>query len=165
MKKTLITIIGALCIVATSTTMAVAATTVPKSATRSAVPAALSASSGFPTVCPPLKAVGTALGLPVSTPTVIMYMKGFALECKYMSKKGKTTLSYTSETRKAFLAAESALPKTSIVIVTLGKGVAAYRMPPYLLSVQYGTLECVIETLVSAAHEEALAKALLKSYW
>ena len=54
-----------------------------------------------------------------------MYVKGFALECKYMSKKGKTTLSYTSETRKAFLAAESALPKTSIVIVTLGKGVAA----------------------------------------
>jgi hypothetical protein len=51
------------------------------------------------------------------------------------------------------------------VIVTLGKGVAAYRMPPYLLSVQYGTLECVIETLVSAAHEEALAEVLLKSYW
>ncbi|MGO9405859.1 MAG: hypothetical protein ACLP1E_06280 [Acidimicrobiales bacterium] len=109
--------------------------------------------------------MGTALGLTVSKPTVVMYAKGLALECQYMSKKGKTTLSYTSETRKAFLAAESALPKTSIVIVTLGKGVAAYRMPPYLLSVQYGTLECVIETLVSAAHEEALAKVLLKSYW
>jgi hypothetical protein len=109
--------------------------------------------------------VGKALGLTVSKPTVVMYVKGFALECKYMRKKGKTTLSYTSETRKAFLAAKSALPKTSIVIVTLGKGVAAYRMPPYLLSVQYGTLECVIETTVGTAHEGALAKALLKSYW
>ena len=165
MKKTLITVISALCIVATSATMAVAATTVPKSTARSNMTGALSASSGFPSICPPAKAVGTALGLTVSKPTVVMYVKGFALECKYMSKKGKTTLSYTSETRKAFLASESALPKTSIVIVTLGKGVAAYRMPPYLLSVQYGTLECVIETLVSAAHEEALAKALLKSYW
>ena len=35
MKKTLITIISALCIVATSATMAVAATTAPKSAARS----------------------------------------------------------------------------------------------------------------------------------
>ncbi len=165
MKKTLITIISALCIVATSATMAVASTTAPKSAARSDVTGALSASSGFPSICPPAKAVGTALGLTVSKPTVVMYAKGFALECKYMSKKGKTTLSYTSETRTAFLAAESALPKTSIVIVTLGKRVAAYRMPPYLLSVQYGTLECVFETLVSAAHEEALAKAVLKSYW
>ncbi len=165
MKKTFIAIIGALCIVATSATMAVATTTAPKPAARSTMAGALSASSGFPSICPPAKAVGTALGLPVSKPTVVMYVKGFALECKYMSKKGKTTLSYTSETRKAFLAAESALPKTSIVIVTLGTGVAAYRMPPYLLSVQDGTLECVIETLVSAAHEEALAKQLLKSYW
>ena len=165
MKKTFITIISAMCIVATSATMAVATTAAPKSAARSTMVGAWSASSGFPSTCPPAKAVGTALGLPVSKPTVVMYVKGFALECKYMSKKGKTTLSYTSETRKAFLAAESALPKTSIVIVTLGKGVAAYRMPPYLLSVQDGTLECVIETLVSAAHEEALAKALLKSYW
>jgi hypothetical protein len=165
MKKTFIAIIGALCIVATSATMAVATTTAPKSATRSNVTGALSASSGFPSVCPPAKAVGTALGLPVSKPTVVMYAKGFALECKYMSKKGKTTLSYTSETRVAFLATEKAMPKTSIVIVTLGKGVAAYRMPPYLLSVQYGTVECVIETLVSATHEEALAEVLLKSYW
>jgi hypothetical protein len=165
MKKTLITIISAMCIVAISATMAVAATTAPKSAARSNVTGVLSASSGFPSICPLAKAVGAALGLTVSKPTVVMYAKGFALECKYMSKKGKTTLSYTSETRKAFLAAESALPKTSIVIVTLGKGVAAYRMPPYLLSVQYGTLECVLETLVSAAHEEALAEVLLKSYW
>lgn len=165
MKKTFITIISAMCIVATSATMAVASTTVPKSAARSTMAGTSPASTGFPTVCPPAAAVGKALGLTVSKLTVIMYVKGFALECKYMSKKGKTTLSYTSETRKAFLASESALPKTSIVIVTLGKGVAAYRMPPYLLSVQYRTLECVIETMVSAAHEEALAKVLLKSYW
>jgi hypothetical protein len=160
MKKTLITIISAMCVVAFSATMAVATTTAS-----STITGALSDSSGFPSICPPAKAVGTALGLTVSKPTVVIYAKGFALECKYMSNKGKTTLSYTSETRKAFLAAESALPKASIVIVTLGKGVAAYRMPPYLLSVQYGTLECVIETLVSAAHEEALAEVLLKSYW
>ncbi len=166
MKKTFITIIGALCIVATSATMAVATTTAPKSAASSNVTGALSASSGFPSICPPAKAVGTALGLPVSKPTVVMYAKGLALECKYMSKKGKTTLSYTSETRKAFLAMEKALPKTSIVVLNnLGSGVAAYRMPPYLLSVQYGTLECVIETLVSVAHQEALARQLLKSYW
>ena len=165
MKKTLITIISAMCIVAISATMAVASAAAPKSAARSTMTGALSASSGFPSICPSAKAVGTPLGLTVSKPSVVMYIKGFALECKYMSKKGKTTLSYTSETRKAFLASESALPKTSIVIVNLGKEVAAYRMPPYLLAVQYGTLECVIETLVSAAHEEALAKALLKSYW
>jgi hypothetical protein len=166
MKKTFITVISVLAIVAMSATMAVATTAAaPKSAVRSTVAGALSASSGFPTVCPPAAAVGKALGLSVSKPTVVMYAKGLALECKYMSGKSKTTLSYMSETRKAFLAAENALPKTSIVIVTLGKGVAAYRMPPYLLSVQYGTLECVIETEVSAAHQAALAKELLKSYW
>jgi len=166
MKKTFITVISVLAIVAMSATMAVATTAAaPKSAVRSTVAGALSASSGFPTLCPPAAAVGKALGLTVSKPTVVMYAKGLALECKYMSGKSKTTLSYMSETRKAFLAAENALPKTSIVIVTLGKGVAAYRMPPYLLSVQYGTLECVIETEVSAAHQAALAKELLKSYW
>ncbi len=107
MKKTFITIISAVCIVAISATMAVASTTAPKSAAGSTMTGTLSASSGFPSICPPAKAVGTALGLTVSKPTVVMYVKGFALECKYMSKKGKTTLSYPSETRKAFLAAES----------------------------------------------------------
>ena len=165
MKKTFITVISVLAIVAMSATMAVATTAAPTSAARSTVAGALSASSGFPTVCPPAAVVGKALGRTVSKPTVVMYAKGLALECKYMSGKSKTTLSYTSETRKAFLAAESALPKTSIVIVTLGKGVAAYRMPPYLLSLQYGTVECVIETEVSAVHQKALAKVLLKSYW
>jgi hypothetical protein len=38
-------------------------------------------------------------------------------------------------------------------------------MPPYLLSLQYGTVECVIETEVNAAHQEASAKVLLNSYW
>ena len=87
MKKTLITIISALCIVATSATMAVATTTAPKSAARSTVSGASSASSGFPTICPPAKAVGKALGLTVSKPTVVMYAKGLALECKYTSKR------------------------------------------------------------------------------
>ena len=133
MKKTFITIIGALCIVATSATMAVATTTAPKSAARSNLTGALSASSGFPTICPPAAVVGKALGLTVSKPTVLMYAKGLALECKYMSEKSQTTLSYTSETRKAFLAAEKAFPKSSIVVVNnLGNGVAAYRMSAYV---------------------------------
>ena len=108
MKKTFITIMGALCIVAASATMAAAATTAPKSATRSTMASAVSASSGFPTICPPAAAVGKALGLTLSKPTVPMYTKGLALECKYeyTSKKGQTTLSYTSDTRTAFLASE-----------------------------------------------------------
>ena len=165
MKKTLITVISALCIVATSATMAVASTTAPKSGARSSVSGASSASSGFPSICPPAKAVGTALGLTVSKPTVVMYAKGLALECRYVNKRFKTTLSYSSDTRKAFLATENALPKASIVVVTLAKGVAAYRLPPYVLNVQEGTVECIIETEVSAAHQETLAKALLSSYW
>ena len=168
MKKTFITIIGALCIVAASATMAVATTTAPKSVARSNATGALSASSGFPTVCPSAAAVGKALGLTVSKPTVPMYLKGRALECKYGSAKSQTTISYSSDTRKAFLAQEASFPKGSIVVVTnLGKGVAAYLLLPDVLHVQDGTLECVIETEVKTAqsHEEALAKVLLKSYW
>ena len=168
MKKTFITIIGALCIVAASATMAVATTTAPKSVARSNATGALSASSGFPTVCPSAAAVGKALGLTVSKPTVPMYLKGRALECKYGSGKSQTTISYSSDTRKAFLAQEASLPKGSIIVVTnLGRGVAAYLLLPDVLHVQDGTLECVIETEVVTAqsHEEALAKVLLKSYW
>jgi len=168
MKKSLITIISALCIVVASATMAVATTTAPKSAARSNATGATSASSGFPTVCPPAAVVGKALGLTVSKPTVPMYLKGRALECKYGSAKSQTTISYSSDTRKAFLAQEASFPKGSIVVVTnLGKGVAAYLLLPDVLHVQEGTLECVIETEVITAqsHEEALAKVLLKSYW
>ena len=168
MKKSLITIISALCIVVASATMAVATTTAPKSAARSNATGATSASSGFPTVCPPAAVVGKALGLTVSKPTVPMYLKGRALECKYGSAKSQTTISYSSDTRKAFLAQEASLPKGSIIVVTnLGRGVAAYLLLPDVLHVQDGTLECVIETEVVTAqsHEEALAKVLLKSYW
>jgi hypothetical protein len=168
MKKTFITIIGALCIVAASATMAAAATRAPRPAARSTMAGAVSASSGFPTICPPAAVVGKALGLTVSKPTVPMYAKGLALECKYGSGKSQTTLSYSSATRTAFLASEKSLPKGSIVVETnLGKGVAAYLLLPDVLHVQDGTLECVIETEVSVAqaHEEALAKVLLKSYW
>ena len=66
MKKTLITLIGALCIVATSATMAVATTTAPGSAARSTVTGALSASSGFAPKCPPAAVVGKALALTLS---------------------------------------------------------------------------------------------------
>ena len=47
MKKTLITVISALCVVATSATMAVAATTASGWAPRPTVTSVLSASSGF----------------------------------------------------------------------------------------------------------------------
>jgi len=167
MRKTLITVIGALCIVAASTTAAMAATAVSKSATRSNVTVALSASAGMPTTCPPAAAVGKALGLSVSKPTVVVYAKGISLECSYTSKKeGKTTLSYTPETQKVFLAQEKSLPKTSIDVVTsLGNGVSAFLMPPYMLEVQKGTVECIIETKAGAAKTEALAGVLLNSYW
>jgi hypothetical protein len=168
MKRTFITIIGALCIVVASATMAVASTAAPKSAARSNATGATSASSGFPTVCPPAAVVGKALRLTVSKPTVPMYLKGRALECKYGSGKSQATISYSSDARKAFLTQETSLPKGSVVVVTnLGKGVAAYLVLPDVLHVQDGTLECVIETEVVTAqsHEEALAKVLLKSYW
>ena len=166
MKKILITIVSALCIVATSVTMAAATTRAPKSATRSTIASAAAASSRFPTTCPPATVVGKALGQTVSKPTVLVYAKGLALECKYMSGKSQTTLSYTSETRTAFLAAEKAFPKSSVVVVNnLGNGVAAYRISAYGLYVQYGTLECVLSTMAGTADQAALAKALLKSYW
>jgi hypothetical protein len=154
MKKSLITIVSALCIVASSATMA----------------GAVAAFSRFPTTCPPATVVGKALGLTVSKPTVAVYAKGMALECDYTNGKGSTmkttVLSYTPETRKAFLAAEKALPKSSVVVVTnLGKGVAAYRMTAFGLYFQYGTLQCVISTMASPAHQVTLAKVLLKSYW
>jgi hypothetical protein len=167
MKKTLITIVSALCIVAASANMAVATTTMPKSKARSTMAGVSSASSGFPTICPPAAVVGKALGLTVSKPTVPMYLKGRTLECKY-SGRNQTTISYSSDTRKAFLAQEASLPKGILVVVTnLGKGVAAYLVLPDVLHVQDGALECVIATEVSTsqAREEALAKVVLKSYW
>jgi hypothetical protein len=170
MKKSLITIVTALCIVAVSATMAAATTSAPKSAARSTVTGALSASSRFPTTCPPAGVVSKAFGLTFSKPTVVISVKGFALECRYKSGKGKTatttTLSYTSETLKAFLAAEKVLPKSSIAAVTsLGKGVTAYRLTIFGLYFQDGTVECVLSTMASTVDQVALAKVLLKSYW
>jgi len=168
MKRSLITIISALCIVASSATVAAATTRAPKSAARSTVIGALSAASRFPTSCPPAGVVGKALGLTVSKPTVVMYAKGLALECKYASGKGKTTttLSYTSATLKAFLAEEKSLPKSSVVVVTnLGKGVTAFGLTAFSLYFQDGTLECILSTMSSTVHQEALAKVLLTSYW
>jgi hypothetical protein len=97
-----------------------------------------------------------------------MYAKGLALECKYASGKGKTTttLSYTSATLKAFLAEEKSLPKSSVVVVTnLGKGVTAFGLTAFSLYFQDGTLECILSTMSSTVHQEALAKVLLTSYW
>jgi hypothetical protein len=170
MKKSLITIVSVLCIVVASATMAAATTRAPTSAARSTVAGATSASSRFPTTCPPAGVVGKALGLTVSKPTVVMYAKGLALECKYTSGKGKTTmattLSYTSATLKAFLAEEKSLPKGSVVVVTnLGKGVTAFGLTAFSLYFQDGTLKCILSTMASTVDQEALAKVLLKSYW
>ena len=108
-------------------------------------------------------AVGKGLGLTVFKPTVVTYAKRLALECKYVNKRFKTTLSHSSDTRSAFLAEETA---TSIrVVPKLGKGVVAYLLLPVVLYVQKGTVECTIETEVGATQEKALAEVLLKSYW
>lgn len=69
-------------------------------------------------ICPPAAAAGKGLGLAVFKPTVVIYAKGLALECKCTSKKGKTGLSDSSDTRSAFLAEEKSLPKTSIRVVS-----------------------------------------------
>ncbi len=85
MKKSLIIIVGALCIVAASATMAAAATWAPKSAARSTMAGAVAASSGFPTTCPPAAVVGKALGLTLSKPVVTKESGTpfWLLECQY----------------------------------------------------------------------------------
>ena len=95
-----------------------------------------------------------------------MYVKGLALECKYTSKKGKTTLSYTSETRNGFPRTEKRPPKTSIVIVTAWeKGSRRTGCLPIFFPSRRERWSASSRPGSALAHEEALAKALLKSYW
>jgi hypothetical protein len=162
MKKTIITLIALG--LSFGTTAAAAAGTTAKFAARPIMTGALSASSVFPTKCPPAGPVGKALGLSVSRPTVVSYAAGLALECKYTSGKGKSTVTWENETRAAFLSEEKALGVKPITV--LGKGVSAYSIASFQLAVQKGTLGCIIEAYgVSLVHVEALAKELLNSYW
>ena len=99
MKKTLITLISALCIVGTSATMAVATTTA-----RSNTTGALSASSGFPTKCPPAGVVGKALALTLSKPAVTKESGTpfWLLNCKYTAAPAITAnplLEWQKQTR------------------------------------------------------------------
>ena len=134
MKKTLITIISALCIVATSATMAVATTTTPKPATRSTLAGALSASSGFPTVCPPAGVVGKALALTLSKPVVTKESGTpfWLLNCKYTATPAipaNPSVEWQKQTPVVFPAAEKTAIKTEHAVAVPGLGDAAYRVP------------------------------------
>jgi hypothetical protein len=164
MKKTIITLIATLGLALGTTAATAAANTTAKFPARPIMTGALSAPSGFPTKCPPGAPVGRALGLRVSGPTVVSYAAGLALECRYTSGKGKSTVTWDNETRAAFLSVEKALGVKPIT--GLGKGVSAYSVASFQLAVQKGALQCIIEAYgVSLVHVEALAKELLSSYW
>ena len=161
MKKTFITIIGALCIVAASATMAGATTRAPQSASRSSVTGASSASSRFPTTCPPAGVVGKAPRADSLQTNCSHVRQGTGSGVQVHEQKRPDDPLLHQQHRKALLSQEASFPKGSIVVVTnLGTGVAAYLLLPDVLHVQEGTLNCVIETEASAApaHEEALAQ-------
>ncbi len=129
MKKTFIAVISALCIVGTSATMAVATTTA-----RSIVSGASSASSGFPTICPPAGVVGKALGLTLSKPAVTKESGTpfWLLNCKYTATPAITAnplLEWQKQTPAAFSAAEKTAIKTDHAVAVPGLGDAAYRVP------------------------------------
>jgi hypothetical protein len=134
MKKSLITIISGLCIVATSATMAAASTTVPKSAARSTVAGASSASSGFPAVCPSGALVGKALGLTLSKPAVTKESGTpfWLLNCKYTATPAipaNPSVEWQKQTPALFSAAEKTAIKTEHAVAVPGLGDAAYRVP------------------------------------
>ena len=129
MKKTLITLISALCIVGTSATMAVATTTA-----RSNTTGALSASSGFPTKCPPAGVVGKALALTLSKPAVTKESGTpfWLLNCKYTATPAITAnplLEWQKQTATAFASAEKTAIKTEHAAAVPGLGDGAYRVP------------------------------------
>jgi hypothetical protein len=163
MKKTIITLI-ALGLTLGTTAAAAAASTTAKFAAKPTMTGVLSASSTFPTKCPPAAPVGKALGLHVTGPTVVSHAAGLALECQYTSAKGKTTLTWENQTRAAFLSMEKTLGVKPIT--GLGTGVAAYSNSSVEFAVQKGTLGCIISAYgLKIAQMEALAKTILASYW
>ena len=191
MKKTLITLISALCIVGTSATMAVATTTA-----RSITSGAASASSGFPTICPPGGVVGKALALTLSKPAVTKESGTpfWLLNCKYTATPAipmNPSLEWQKQTAAVFSTAEKTAIKSEHAVAVPGLGDAAYRVPYSALNaalssplyVLKGGVVCTVDAwfgsmsspavtvggvkvhLESTAHLEALAKVLLKSYW
>jgi hypothetical protein len=196
MKKTVIALIGALCIVAASATMAAAtSTTTPRLAARSTIMGASSASSGFPTKCPPAAVVGKALKLTLSKPAVTKDGAPFwLLICKYSAHPAITAnplLEWQKETAATFSSAEKTAIKSEHAVVVHGLGDAAYRVPYSPLAAALGSplyvlkggVACSIDAwfssastpavtvdgvkvhLESVAHLETLARELLKSYW
>jgi hypothetical protein len=191
MKKTLITIVSALCIVGTSATMAVATTTA-----RSTTSGASSASSGFPAICPPGPVVGKALALTVSKPAVTKESGTpfWLLNCRYTAIPAipaNPSVEWQKQTLAVFSAAEKTAIKTEHAVAVPGLGDAAYRVPYSALNaalssplyVLKGGVVCTVDAwfssmsspavvvggvkvhLESTAHLETLAKVLLKSYW
>jgi hypothetical protein len=169
MKKTLITLIGALCIVATSATMAVATTTAPGSAAKSTVTSALSASSGFAPKCPPAAVVAKALALTLSGSHFTN--ESGTVECYYTSKGTsvpKANIQWLTYKARATFSSDEKFYKSlgsAVVVTSLGTGVTAFGVPSTFLEFVKGTALCTIKAGVSLAHLEVLAKELLKSYW
>ncbi|MFZ0059810.1 MAG: hypothetical protein WAL35_07175 [Acidimicrobiales bacterium] len=169
MKKTFIILIGALCIVAASATMAAANTTAPRSAARSTMAGATSASSGFAPKCPPFGVVGKALGLTLSGSHFTNEYG--TVECYYTSKGTsvpKANIQWlTSQARATFSSDEKFYKslKTAVPVTNLGTGVTAFGVPSTFLEFLKGTALCTIKAGASVAHLEALAAELLKSYW
>jgi hypothetical protein len=169
MKKTLITIISALCIVAASVTMAGATPTAPKSAARSNVTGALSASSGFAPKCPPFGVVGKALALTLSGSHFTN--ENGTVECYYTSKGTsvpKANIQWLTYKARATFSSDEKFYKSlgsAVVVTSLGTGVTAFGVPSTFLEFVKGTALCTIKAGVSLAHLKVLAKELLKSYW
>jgi len=169
MKKTLITLIGALCIVAASANMAVATTTAPGSAARSTVNGASPASSGFAPKCPPAAVVAKALALALCGSHFTN--ENGTVECYYTSKGSsvpKANIQWLTHLAQTTFSSDKKFYKslgTAVLVTSLGKGVAAFGVPSLFLEFLKGTALCTIKAGVSLPHLETLARELLKSYW
>ena len=165
MKKTFIILIGALCIVAASATMAAANTTAPRSAARSTMAGASSASSGFAPKCPPFAVVAKALALTLSggptSPTktelwsAITQVKAPA--CRKRTSNGSPTK------REPMFPSDQKFDKslrTAVGETSLGTG-SSLRGPLHLPGVPEGMALCTIKAEASVAHLEVLATELL----
>ena len=140
MKKIIITLIATLGLAVGTTAIAVAANTpaTAKLAARPTMTGALSASSGFPTKCPPATPVGNALGLKLTKLTVTGE-PGDALICSYSAptlpgRMFSPTIEWRDWTLSEFLSIEGSVIKHAHAInlnnpkngVT---GVTAYWVP------------------------------------
>lgn len=163
-KKNILVLCAVVGVLVLSGTGLAAASTTAKSAARPTMSGAVSASSSFPTNCPPAAPVGKALGLDVTGPTVLSHVSGMALECQYKSAKGNTTLTWVKQTPAGFGSLEKTLGVKPIT--GLGKGVLAYSNASVQFAVQKGTLGCTISAFgFKLTQMEALAKVIVDSYW